>query len=44
MVSLEDIAISSEIEAHEGINLDTIDTQGAYLHIDSNEEVIMILK
>ena len=35
---------ASAIEAHEGRDLATIDIPGAYLHTESNEEVIVILK
>ena len=44
MVSLEAIIITSEIEAHEGKYVATINKPLAYLHTDSDEEVIMILK
>ena len=36
--------IISAIESHEVIYVDTIHIPGAYLHTDSDEEVIMILK
>ena len=36
--------ITSSIESHERRDLDTIDITGAYLHMDSHEELITILK
>ena len=44
MVSLEDIMITSEIDAHQGIDGDKIDIPGDYLYSKSGEEVIMITK
>ena len=43
-MSLEAILITIEIEAYEGRYVATIYIPGAYLHIDSYEEVSMILK
>ena len=43
-MSLDAIIITSEIEEHEVRDKDTIYIPGTYLHTDSYEEVIMILK
>ena len=43
-VALESIFLTSAIEAHEGREVATIDIPGAYLHTDTDEEVIMLLR
>ena len=42
--SLEAILIVASIAAHEGRDVATIDLPGAYLHTDSDEDVILHLK
>ena len=44
LVSVEAIAIKLAIELHEGRYVAKIDITGVYLHMDSDEAVIMILK
>ena len=43
-MALESIFLTSAIEAHEGREVATIDIPGAYLHTDTDEEIIMLLR
>ena len=43
-VALDSILLTSAIDAHEGREVATIDIPGAYLHTDTDEEIVMLLR
>ena len=43
-VTTDGVIITSTIEAHEGLDVATADLPNAHLHVDNNEQTLMLLK